>query len=1023
MLDINLIKKAYKKLKCSVYFDKTQLVLRDMLVKFEKDEALINKKLENLFEQLIDDEKWNSLSEKLLNKIDFLAFPKKLVKTHTSEFISNIVSDTVNINELQYFIKMDVRGHILGVLWLLLVGWKYDEETYEHSYGNRLRKNMLDEIKNNEDISFSPYLFEPYFQQYESWRDNGLEYAQKGLDKNQDILILTMDFKRFYYSVDIKEEMFDNLIEDKEKDSQEDRIKKRLCKFVYNVIVEYSKKVPENKEGRNILPIGFLPSNVLANRCLYNFDKAIVDGWNPLYYGRYVDDVIIIEKIEKNSDIYSKARRGELKQDEILHYYLNQCSKWRGFVFETNCNELHALFQKAPDKEYILNKKYNPIKNDGSCITIKNDKVKVFYFKYDESDALINCFRKHISKNKSEFRFLPEDVAVFQEDDYSEIIDLKMNDTINKFRGISSVSIDKFALSKYLGKFMRIGSMVNDKIETKFERDIIKIFDAFTIIENYTTWEKVVEIFVINGKFDTLYKYIEKIMNSIENVNISDEYVEEVDKSALVKVVKESLVYTLQASINRILALFWGKSIGEFVDKWVTLRNKKVIRHISYEQICKMREYYLNTRMCDKYVMPLIVDACIQIYSEYNDEKEIELTNFSCILKELEENIEELGDILLGDYGYHPYMITMYDLYSIEMINIMMKYYLERDIDKNTSIKNLEEIAKNYVKINYSTETDIMTKLISMSKIEHGNHFICIGDEKKSKLKIAIANTKLNHKNFEMAIKSKPNRSFKRYESLSKIINQSIKEDVDMLILPEACVPFEWLSTIARTCAKNQIALITGVEHIIFGKKVFNFTSIILPYKEGTHPSAAIIMHLKNHYAPSEKQQIEGYRMQSVEGKGYELYCWNDCWFPVYCCYELASIKDRSLFQSYADLLIAVEWNPDVNYYSNIMESLSRDLHCYCVQVNSADYGDSRITLPAKTESRDIIKTKGGINDTILIGSIDIEDLRDFQLKEYSLQKRSGAFKPTPPLFDKDIVEKKIKGILKQYIIESYKIN
>ena len=54
-----------------------------------------------------------------------------------------------------------------------------------------------------------------------------------------------------------------------------------------------------------------------------------------------------------------------------------------------------------------------------------------------------------------------------------------------------------------------------------------------------------------------------------------------------------------------------------------------------------------------------------------------------------------------------------------------------------------------------------------------------------------------------------------------------------------------------------------------------------------------------------------------------------------------------------------------------------RDLHCYCVQVNSSDYGDSRITMPSRTEVKDILKTKGGNNDTVLVGTIDVEKLRE----------------------------------------------
>ena len=174
--------------------------------------------------------------------------------------------------------------------------------------------------------------------------------------------------------------------------------------------------------------------------------------------------------------------------------------------------------------------------------------------------------------------------------------------------------------------------------------------------------------------------------------------------------------------------------------------------------------------------------------------------------------------------------------------------------------------------------------------------------------------------------------------------------------------------------------------------------------------SAFISFHLKNHYAPAEKQEINGYRLDEVKGNHYELYQWHSCYFPVYCCYELTSIAERAMFQSYADFLVAIEWNRDVKYYSNILESLSRDIHCYCVQVNSSDYGDSRITKPSKTEEKDIMRTKGGKNSTILVDEIDIKKMREFQLKEYSLQAYDKNFKPTPPGFEPEIVLRKIKG-------------
>lgn len=117
-------------------------------------------------------------------------------------------------------------------------------------------------------------------------------------------MVLTLDFKRFYYSVDITKALFDGIyaeeIEGKEDDCDE---VKALHEFMFRIIKCYSQKFIEF-EKRNILPIGFLPSNVLANYALRNFDKAILDGWNPIYFGRYVDDVIIVDKIESNSDLF-----------------------------------------------------------------------------------------------------------------------------------------------------------------------------------------------------------------------------------------------------------------------------------------------------------------------------------------------------------------------------------------------------------------------------------------------------------------------------------------------------------------------------------------------------------------------------------------------------------------------------------------------------------------------------------------------------------------------------------------------
>lgn len=105
---------------------------------------------------------------------------------------------------------------------------------------------------------------------------------------------------------------------------------------------------------------------------------------------------------------------------------------------------------------------------------------------------------------------------------------------------------------------------------------------------------------------------------------------------------------------------------------------------------------------------------------------------------------------------------------------------------------------------------------------------------------------------------------------------------------------------------------------------------------------------------------------------------------------------------------MAVEWNRDVTHYGNIIESLARDMHCYCIQVNESQYGDSRIVIPIRTEERDLVRVKGGKNSVVLVDEIDIKQLRDFQFTGHSKLK----FKPLPPEFDRDRVNLKRKQAL-----------
>lgn len=240
---IDLLKQSYKKLKSSVYFDKTQLILRDKIVAFETSGHFEQDILE-MGKQMLEG-KWNELTQPIYNSVSCVAFPKKIKESESKSndaplLISNTSSKSVEIDTAQYFIDMDVKGYILGVAWILIVGYLLDNGIYEHSYGNRLRKNL---IKENGKPDFSPYLFEPYFQQYESWRDKALNLAKEALNREQDVVVLTLDFKRFFYHVNIGDtqltEIVERLFNNQTKTEYSDLVKP-LTNFVNGIIKNYS---------------------------------------------------------------------------------------------------------------------------------------------------------------------------------------------------------------------------------------------------------------------------------------------------------------------------------------------------------------------------------------------------------------------------------------------------------------------------------------------------------------------------------------------------------------------------------------------------------------------------------------------------------------------------------------------------------------------------------------------------------------------------------------------------------------
>ena len=1041
MTDLDRVKAEYKKLKASLYFDKTQLPLRDRLVLFEQDD--IDDKLGELKQALIDGKDWEQYEQQILDQIGILLYPKKLKPIPEDTAIFNADNIAIEMSAPQFFIDLPVEGHILGVLWILSIGRELDKNSddknpngmYEHSYGNRLKETLFNEEIG--DVTYSPGLFEPYFSQFESWRDHGLDKAKERLDDKQDAIILTLDFKSFYYSVDLRDSDFENILKRLPKPADWN---KRVNHFVYKVIQTYSDKLREHCfagqeldiKQRNVLPIGFLPSNILSNWVLTKFDDAIIKEWNPVYYGRYVDDVIIVDKVEKNDPLYKMAHErspsDRLKADDVINLKLVKTN-----IFVSKYGSVNRLFEERCDGcEHLpkLNTVYQ-IATDimgfaQSEITVQSQKVKLFYFQSGATRALLDCFKTKIAQNASEFRLLPNMDSVLEQRNYSEIFDLRNEEGINKFRGITGVELDKFALAKFLGKYRKVSGMIESAEESVFEQDLLLIMDERTLISNYGAWERLLEILIINKRYELYQKLSVRILDAIMKLQVPKKMCGSSFET------HDALLRVFLSALHRTAAISWGTDIVHVIDKISqkagALRGDQRFAGTSFANldavsITRTRLAYCRNRMINKYIMPLPVDS---VLVHLTDSISMNLSSLDDMLKYADVSwLEERNK----SYIYYPYMVTPQELSYTLVCNDLKA--TKKCLDPHAHQTKLEEyfIRKNYpnagihrsvyelrqVKSGPITDTEIKSsRALFYTKVSCGEKIA------KDKLTVAVGSAKLSMDDFNAVLDQCPNRGYERYKQLADIIDEAVRRHADILVLPECFLPFEWIPVVTRLCANNDLALVTGIEHFIVedlnsksNGVVYNLTATILPYSSDEYKFAHVSYHNKVAYSPMERSAITERRYSFVEGNTYQLFGWHDVWFPVYCCFELASIHDRAIFQEYADMLVAVEWNRDIPYYSNILESLSRDLHCYCIQANSSDYGDIRIVAPKENVSKDIIKTKGGLYPCALMDVIDIKGLRDFQMLGYHQQKADKRFKPTPPGVNPDnIINKKRKHTL-----------
>lgn len=923
-----MIEGAYKKLKSFLYFDKTSIYAKEKLARFESDRIGFNRKIKELSVML---EKRNEeYFDSFIKNISFKVQPKSFASSYdSSDVVYGVIDHNKKIKKINFFIDMPIELYILDCLWAVLLGKIYNEHKNSSSAATAFKKSLYKEATDLvEGIDWeSNRLFEPYYGLYTKWRDDAFDTIDKAKDETNTVLVC-LDLKSFYYSVEFDFAQLKELLYE-DRRINEFRFLTKIMEKIYRryteFIVEY-KGLKVHGKNKNVFPIGLMSTFVLREVYMADFDTNILNVLKPRYYSRYVDDILLVLSVGND-----QLR----KKNEIIKLFLLNT----GLLKKSKSNELR--FTKYPN------------------LRIQREKINCFLFVKNEGNILINVYKEIIRKNSSEGNLLP-DVNILNSTFTSNAYNIQNLDLSNKIRDLGFLQNNNLKATRFITSLQKIIKCTNydGKQINEYLNQVEECYRGSQCLEFSNNWKSIFELFLLcneNQRAKNFYSNVLiEINNKIDFDDLGAEEIKENKKCQLLKTFKENMKEKLKIAFALACSLN-----NEFSG------NKDSFEDIKELALCFRKSNMLNHGMV---AYPLL---------NYTKNNSVTLSNMHWIKN------NDFCDFKLENFKvkFSPRFISSIEFYM---------FYFIQSLCLHAKDKSMKWIYENYVKVNnlmHSNEVFLEQKSISdvaniscdSIRFLHKGY----GKKKNKNCKIGLVNTKITEHNVLKTIfNPQEELTFDNKARIFNVLNEARKQKVNFVVFPEFYFPIEWLTDVANFAVKNNIAIISGVRYIAIGKTIFNNICNVVPVSMGRSFFAGILLFReKNFYAPSEKDLLNkfGFSCEDADTPKYLIVDNGEYKYSTILCYEFTDIFSRANMKGLVELLFIPQLNQDTNYFSSIVESSARDLHCFVVQANTSIYGDSRITAPYKSVHKNVLQIKGGDTDVLLVSEIDIAGLKTFR--------------------------------------------
>jgi len=879
-----------------------------------------------------------------------------------------------------------VDFHVISALWLMKVGHVYDSALGPQAYGSRLRRlhrpDLLTGIHSINPRSLGS--FKHYLEPYRQWRDRGLHAIKSAVHAGKRVVAITADVRQFYHRLSPEFLLDERYIRALGVWDQLDGDMQAFTNSLLEAISAWCSRTPLHQANPRIgVPVGLPASRLIANVALADVDRTILAELSPLYYGRYVDDIMLVFEDTKG--------------------FTNERDVWKYIEERT------AILQVQPEEAgggLRLRPDYLP----QSQIIFTGSKQKIFVLEGTSGSTLIETIERQVRSRTSEWRSLPHipenedilaaDLLCALEADGEEVDNLRKADTLSARRASFALRIrDVEAFEQDLPR----GSW--GKQRKAFLRvvreNLIALPQVFTFI---TYLPRIFGLAIASRDYDEAILLIKRLLVVLEllkkdcRISLSGSDDTTLKDREIISTWRNNLTY-----------LFCEALVAALKPEHLSDRHelREVLQELSSLGDSPVTDVKLSFEWARSFFFQDLGRTPFRVMYFPNEERFLWRAKKGSQIpsaalpsefvdREIFSGISSFLIALTSEKKFRR-RVPLALLFPTRPFSVQELYLLVPETLRNQNKNRISEWAlafRGFYPTGNLPGGDSEDQFLIVPSRSHGKN-----------VRIAVTSWKTDFESWKASVVQLPDPDLKRYSRLNRLLNDVMRagERPRYVVLPELSIPSRWFVRFARKLAQADISLISGVEYIhhnqnnvanqVWASLVSDFLGI---------PSLVIYRQDKTRAGLHEESDLHniGGRsllpLSAIEWKPIVEH--GEFLFGILICSELTNIEYRQKLRGNVDALFVPEWNKDFDTFSILVESCALDIHAYIVQCNDRQYGDSRIRAPMKNSwDRDIVRVRGGMEDYFVVGEIDPNSLRRF----HSLHRSSsdGPFKPVPDGF------------------------